>query len=523
MKSKIITGLLCLISILTVASCDSFLEEDPKGRLASETFFATAEDLQMALHSMFQKVMLTGQSNTAMNYAWAGDDITTHPQSNKQTYREFDNFAPSDNSSFNAWDVYYVLVKASNFIINNAEKTPVEQETINQAIGQARFWRGYAYYMLVRIYGPLPVMLEEEVNYDAPLVSEEEIYKLIVEDLIYAESNLPADWTTSPQKVNGANVYATEGAAKSLLSHVYLSMAGWPLKQTDKYAMSRDKAKEVIDGVAGGRYDYMLHADYGDVYLLANNFSRENIIAVHYNKAWGWSDNSMSALCGLFESAGGGWSDFWGEIKFWKEMPDGPRKDAIYSPKVYQNETKELVDWWETWENHPQIIVVGEGPGGTEYDYRNGAVGVDWLGEKSHKVFRYAELLLTYAEAQARADGSPNTLAYECVNSVRNRAGLEDLTPGLSGEAFASAVVAEHGWEVGGYFWGNIACRFFDMQRLQLLEAHFNYRRSNPDIEVAPGVMRKESIAVQVTSWNDEMMYAPYPARDKAMNPNLKR
>lgn len=523
MKNILKKGILFLSCGLLLISCDDFLESDPKGRLAKETYFATGEELQMSLNSMFQKIMLTGQANTSMNYAWMADDITTHPQSNKQTYREFDNFAPSDNSSFNAWDVYYVLIKSANFVINNADKTPVEETTIKQAIGQARFWRAYAYYMLVRVFGPMPVLLEEEVNYDAVLANEEEIYRIIIEDLQYAESNLPGDWTNAPQKINSINVYATDGSAKSLLSHVYLSMAGWPLKQQDKYALSRDKAKEVIDGVTSGKYSYVLLNDFAKVYTKEYAYSAEDIIAVYYNKAWGWQDNSMSSLCGLFESAGGGWSDFWGEIKFWKEMPDGARKDAVYSPKVYQNETGELVDWWETWENHPQVISAGEGPGGTEYDYTKGAVGVDWLGEKTHRIFRYSELLLTYAEAQARADGSPNTLAYECVNKVRNRAGLEDLSPGLSGDAFAQAVVAEHGWEVAGYYWGNIACRFFDMQRLQLLEGHFNYRKANPEIEVAPGVFRKESISVSVSSWNDNIMYAPYPARDKALNPNLKR
>lgn len=169
------------------------------------------------------------------------------------------------------------------------------------------------------------------------------------------------------------------------------------------------------------------------------------------------------------------------------------------------------------------VILTGEGPNGTDYDWHNGAVGCDWLGEKSHKVFRYAELLLTYAEAQARAEGTPNALAYECVNQVRRRAGLEDLTAGLSGSEFAAAVVAEHGWEVGCYFWNNIGARVFDMQRLELLEDHFNYRKQNPEIEVAPGIFRTETIAIEASAWNDNMMYVPYPAGDKVYNPNLVR
>jgi hypothetical protein len=523
MKTKIYLAVLAA-GVLSFSSCSDVLEEDPKGRLSAETFFSSEDDLDMAVNAMFYQLMLTGQSDGRFNFEWEADDITTHPQSNKANCREFDKFVVSDNGSAgDAWGAFYGLVKACNFVINNAERTPTSTETVEQAIGQARFWRAYAYYYLVRMYGPIPVMLEEEINYEAALTPVAEVFNLIVEDLKYAESKLPANWTTSPKNVSGCNVYATDGAAKSMLAHVYLSMAGWPLKQTSYYAQSAAKAKEVIDGVASGKYNYILEANYEDIYKMSNQYSNENIISIHYNKAWGWDENSMSTLTGLFESAGGGWSDFWGEIKFWHDMPDGPRKDAIYAPKVYQSATGELVDWWETWENHPMVILTGEGPNGTDYDWRTGAVGCDWLGEKSHKVFRYAELLLTYAEAQARAEGTPNALAYECVNQVRRRAGLEDLAAGLSGSEFAAAVVAEHGWEVGCYFWNNIGARVFDMQRLELLEDHFNYRKQNPEIEVAPGIYRTETIAIEASAWNDNMMYVPYPAGDKVYNPNLVR
>ncbi|KAA6344391.1 hypothetical protein EZS27_007979 [termite gut metagenome] len=522
-KNKGLLLLLCGVCILSFSSCgDDFLYEDPKGKLVEETFFATPEDLQMSLHALFFRVMTSSQENKSLDYAWMGDDLTTHEASNKQQYREFDRFAPSDNSDFNGWGVFYSVVKAANFIINNAENTPTSQTNIEQAVAQARFWRAYAYYILVRVWGPIPITLEAEVKYDAPLASVENVYALIVEDLQYAESHLPAAWYSAPQRMNGVDIYVTEGGAKAMLSHVYLSMAGWPLKQQDKYGLARDKAKEVIDGVSNGKYYYTLHSDYREVYLLASNYSKEDIIGIHYNRDWGWSNNSMNTLTGLFQSAGNGWGDYYGEIKFWKEMPDGPRKDATYSPKVLNADENIMVDWWDTPERHPQIINMGEGPDRTEYDYTMRADRSTYLGEKTHKVFRYSELLLTYAEAQARADGTPNALAYECINKVRVRAGLPNLAAGLSGSDFAKAAVAEHGWEVAGYYWGNIACRYFDMERLELLKEHFEYRKANLGVEVA-GKIIKEIIPVDAGSWQENMAYAAYPARDKALNSNLKR
>lgn len=94
-------------------------------------------------------------------------------------------------------------------------------------------------------------------------------------------------------------------------------------------------------------------------------------------------------------------------------------------------------------------------------------------------------------EAQARADGTPNAMAYECINQVRERAGLEPLQSGMSGEAFANAALKEHGWEVAGYFVA-LVTRRDDQMRMELLEQAFNERKANTAIEVAPGVMRKE-------------------------------
>ena len=140
-----------------------------------------------------------------------------------------------------------------------------------------------------------------------------------------------------------------------------------------------------------------------------------------------------------------------------------------------------------------------------------------------HRLIRYSEVLLWYAESQARADGSPNAMAYECINKVRERAGLEPLS-GLSGEAFAEAAMKEHGWEVAGYFVA-LVTRRDDQMRLELLEKAFNERKTNASIEVAPGVMRKENVNIPaaVTWQGEKTIYLPYPASDAQLNSNLTR
>jgi hypothetical protein len=84
---------------------------------------------------------------------------------------------------------------------------------------------------------------------------------------------------------------------------------------------------------------------------------------------------------------------------------------------------------------------------------------------KSNDIIRYPMVLLDYAEASAMAAGAPTTAGYKAINLVRARAGLPDLTPGLSGTAFRDSVVYERAYE----FAGENGMRWFDIVRLQIL------------------------------------------------------
>ena len=115
-------------------------------------------------------------------------------------------------------------------------------------------------------------------------------------------------------------------------------------------------------------------------------------------------------------------------------------------------------------------------------------------------------------------------MAYECINLVRERAGLEPLQSGMNGETFANAALKEHGWEVAGYFVA-LVTRRDDQMRMELLEQTFNERKANAAIEVAPGIVRKEKVELPASlTWQGEKsIYLPYPASDAQLNSNLTR
>lgn len=531
MKTKIFFGL-TFMCFLIATSCSNFLDEDPKGKLTPNTYFSSQDELNMSVNSLYEIVMNTQAQTNPMLPKWMGDDMTTNPGSNKQAAAEFDAFAPADNNKglTASWNLHYRIIKVANYIILNAERTPTSPIEIDIAIGQAKYWRAYAYFTLVRVFGPIPMNLTGEINYETPLSPVVDVYAQIVKDLQDCETTLPTSYNSQPRNMYGANAYITQQAAKATLSAVYMAMAGWPMKEAGNYAKAAVKAKEVIDGVNSGKYEYIVEPSFKNVYAPSHNYTNETVVGINYQQSFTWWQDSQLSSSNLFESVGG-WGDSWGEILFWKNMPEGQRKDAIYNPKILLNNKvgSKLVDWWEKDENgvkyipeyHPMFSIFTVSKGDTDYDYTQPA-SLDMTNSHRHRVIRYSEVLLWYAESQARAEGSPNSLAIECLETVRNRAGVTSQKPEILALPFADQVVAEHGWEVAGY-WCSLVTRRDDQMRMELLESAFNKRVKNEPIEVAPGIMATESVPLPIKTWNINLVYAPYPATDASQNPNLVR
>jgi len=530
-----------LVSVIFWAiSCQDLLTEDPKGQLSINNFFTERGDLDLALNALYSVLAQDQYANNQIGVNFlGGDDISTHPASNKQSLREYDQYDVSDNNTWMAvlWEARWRLIKAANFIINNAGRTPdATTEEINTTIGQAYFWRAYSYFYMVTAWGDVPMVLKDEVDYDISLTPAADIYELIVSDLKKAEEMTPDNYTKEPYRQNGINIAVSKGAVQATLSYVYLTMAGFPLyKGAEYYRLAAEKAKDVIDSVENGKYYYSLYDEYWKVYSVShNNNNTEVLLGVFFNRETALNN---TPVCDFLQDMayGGGWDDTHGEIKFWKDFPDGPRKDASYFPQIYLTDDQ-LHDWWYDTNPASRAVVAPcfmktvEGVSrGADFDYTNPAA-ISYEGEKMHQYIRLSEVYCWYAEAVGRS-GETTPLAISVLNKVRNRADghgavddpVYNIYPAnISAEDLAEAAYNEHGWEIAGYYWGNIAPRYRDMFRMYRLKAHFEYRKQNPAIEVAPGIFRKEAVPVSGV-WDDSKMYAPYPYNDAVINPNLKR
>ncbi|MCE4565009.1 RagB/SusD family nutrient uptake outer membrane protein [Maribellus sp. CM-23] len=482
--------IILIISSIFVSCSEEFLNIAPKGDVYPETFYATESDLEMAVtgvYRVFQELYFFGN---ALAYTTAGRDKT----SKFNNFVEVDVFnAEGDNGEMlRFWAYAYQAINACNTIINNYEGADASEAAKKKAAGQAHFLRGYVYFQLVRMYNEIPFYLsEEEVSNDMPLTGPQVVYDLIIDDLKIAEDYLPTNWNDDTKR---AGVAVTSGAAKSLLAYVYLSMAGYPLNDESKYALAASKAKEVIDN--SGTWGYKLMENIADLYSKEFNYENraceEVVLAFHNDNEWG------CPKCGT-PGEYGGWEVYMADINFFETYPEGPRKDAIFMWEFpMPNGTSK--HYTELSSKHPWYKQYWDG----KINWDKPWEGFDWKSSRPQVALTHSNNLLVYAEAKAMSS-SPDASAYKAINDVRNRAGLPDLTEGLSQIAFRDSVVQERAWEFpGGYFCTD---PWYDLVRLERVEASVTER--NP-IE--------NQIVNQPTK---EHYFAPYPSVDGVKNPNL--
>ena len=511
MKNKYLLSITAL-AVLLATGCQK-LDEDPRSNLTPSTYFKTQSDLDASVAAIYTELTpdYAFGFTTRMTSCFGADDLTTDPGLNKAIFREFDELNASSNNSglINQWQGPWAAVyQANNVLANYTKVTGSTQQALQQSAGQAYFLRAFSYYYLVRVFGPRPDITAPIAANDRPQRdSVSKIYTTIVSDLQQAAAWLPASWPGQPGR-------ATSGAARSLLADVYLTMTGWPLNQQQYYAQCAATADSVINSGT-----YTLDADFNTNFTTNNG--PESIFALEFNVTAGVPERSFGSTSVPLDESGldgsGGWDDFYPEINFYLNSPKCYRSWCTYydTLKLLNSDKKTytLVPWNSplTHAGHPYYkkfrhgLVSGGVADGVK-ETSNSILSITPSTNKAQDFIRYPMVLLDYAEAADMSGNGPSAAAYNAVNLVRARAGLPNLTPGLSQLAFRDSVVQERAWE----FAGENGVRWFDIVRLQLL----------PRINAARSPQENP---INTSNALSTRYIAPIPFQDMSNDPNWKQ
>jgi hypothetical protein len=447
---KITTHLIFSSLLFLGTGCEKFLEEPDRSNFTLENYFTKAEHAESVVNATYESLRtVRGEVTPWAGAAWlmlefqTGLANTEYGQAvNSINVRNLVNTADNNYNTV-YWNSNYRGIGNANLAIAKIPEIAMDETRKKKLLGEARFLRAYYYYTLVRVFGKiplitLPVSLTSPELYPEP-ASVEEIYNLIVADLIEAEaSGLP--YTDPSGRV-------TLGAIKSLLSSVYLTMAGFPLqKGTEYYQKAADKANEVITS-----NQFFLFASYDDLHKEETENRGENIFMVQFEPFA--MPSYWQSIITPYNRGISTYADETGSLF--------ANLEFIGSYEPGDKRTREKQFYYKTYtqsEDRTKIIDLGG-----YYIYKHFDISANEATTSSGlnwPIMRYAEVLLTYAEASNEVSG-PSADAYEAVNKIRRRAELPELT-GLSKEQFREAIWRERWHELS---FENVT--WFDMVRLQ--------------------------------------------------------
>ena len=493
-------ALIIALITTTILSCSDFLEEINQSSLNPDSFFKTNTHAESGLNAVYAATrdVFGGFSGGNSSNWHLLEALTGQSVNNSSSNPDLNSLSSlSYNSNLiharTVWAGTYKLIANANLVIENVPDIFMSEDRKKQILGEAYFLRAWAYFNAVRIWGDIPLLTSPvgtgSPDFYAERTSQSIVYDQIVSDLKFSEGSGLA-FIDQRGRVSMA-------AVKSLLSKVYLTMAGHPLNKTEHYADAAEKAKEVIDN---GRLS--LFNTYGEIFLESNENKQEHIFSIQYAPNVSANYESLSFLPAKNITKGGavGWQTNLPETNFYNSFESGDKRknnrQGWFYTDYFVGGNGELTDL-----GGPHIFKA--------FNVANfGSDTVEGNGQGdflNFSVIRFAEVLLIYAEASNEVSG-PTSAAIEAVKKVRDRAGLTTPTS-LSKDLFRELVWKER--------WHELCFEritWFDMVRLKKV---FNSKTGGFDNFVGHTVLSTNQ------SLQEKHLLFPIPALELVNNPNL--
>lgn len=223
----IIIASLASMGAATFSSCSDVLDEQPRS-IYDPSFFKTEQGIDGGLTSLYAHLRMIYGNGYYFNICETGTDEFTYGQSADQNFKDADlsgvgSLTSSSSRSDVLWNNVFTYINTASGIIANATEAGLPESKISEA----RFFRAFDYFNLVRTFGGVPLDFGSgELTFnDTPSRTSErcpvpEVYtKAIFPDLRTAVENLPAEPRTT-----GA---VTKTVARKYLAEAYLTYAWW--------------------------------------------------------------------------------------------------------------------------------------------------------------------------------------------------------------------------------------------------------------------------------------------------------
>lgn len=440
--------LLSLLSALIMAC--SKLEESVYSSIFTTNFYKTASDAEAGVASAAGSLInlygfpLLAASDFAADQSYPRAVVGR----NTITLFTYDPYFTAQRNSGRhetegpqgVWRFSYKGIENANWVIEKVPAIQMDAQRRTEIVSEAYALRGLYHWTLTKTFNEIPVKTRASTSETEALVaknSRAEIYTQIYSDLDQAIAGLPS---YSASLVKGR---PSKEAIQGLYAKVALYNEDWP------------KALQMAQATIGsGKYSLM--PNVLDVFDVDKEDAArvENMWAVEADRVTPSRWLTVMGIAGPRNSSGveyakvsfGSWFAY--QSFFDSFSPVDKRRQLLDT--TYRDVSGKIVPQKDITPVTPKGVLIRK--------YRD----PNSIGEANNcnfPIIRLADVYLVGAEAEARQNG-PTALAYGYINTVRKRAGLGDLPPGLSKDAFVAAVLQERSWELFAE-----ADRWFDLTR----------------------------------------------------------
>ncbi len=511
MKINNIKKIGLLVSCLTIllgSGCKKFLEEKDPSNLTPGSFYTIPEHAEAAIASVYSDTRFYGSgagifsSNWQMLEAVTGTSTTETAQNSDLNNLYSLVYDGNTGHIVNWWNGLYRVIAQANLVLDKVPAiTPMDEAQKKRILGEAKFLRAWAYFYAVRLWGDVPIITKPQAatseDFFPNRAPQDDVYKLIVEDLIAAEA-AGFQWMDATGRVSLA-------AVKSQLAKVYLTMAGFPLgKGAAYYKLAADKAYEVITYANANPSVINLFSTYDEMHHVSTENKLEHIFQLQYlaDVAGNPMENMFPNFKPVSVYGANGTGSTVPTLFFYQSYETGDLRakdqQGYFYTTYYMNGSGAPFDL-----GAPYIFkhfnVVAFGSPGVKGTARN---------DLNVPMIRYAEVLLIYAEAKNEV-GGPEQTAYDAFIRIRDRAQL--ATPSLG--SYDQATFREAIWKERWHELSYEGITWFDMVRLRKV---FNETTKGFDNFV--GHINKSSNQ----PLQEKHLLMPLGVQEMLNNPNLK-
>ncbi|MBX2922521.1 MAG: RagB/SusD family nutrient uptake outer membrane protein [Chitinophagaceae bacterium] len=539
---KYIRYVCLLLSVSLLGGCAKNLDQYPLDKVSVPTFWKSQSDADLALMGCYH-----ASQYFAYDYWYfdgASDNIICqYPWESSATNISMGAInAELVNGIFG--DYNYQYINRFNTLIENIDNVSMGDALKKQHKAEARFLRAFNYFLLTGMFGDVPLVTStDKAAINLAPEKEEVITNFIVAELDLAIPDLP--------EIAADISRVSKGAALALKARVQLYYNKWTeAAATAQTIMNMNYSLFKVSSLSAGDYD----DDYSTFVTFADNAARERFYKglrsyqkMYYkavesaNPELIWvtqyqaianyqysqeKTNGMNTLC--LPPALGGWSSlaptqslvdaYW----MWDgsktpvlnaatraenfDFPNNP-KPAYYNefknrdPRLYAS----IFFPGNFWKEYNASYVHSWQSGGGDnspsgYDMRKLVDPAynefpEFVGGQSFPLFRYAEVLLTYAEAKNEADG-PDVSIYNALNEIRDRAGMPSVDQATynTKEKLRDLIRNERRIELAGE-----GQRYFDIRRWNIAE------------DVMKTEISISNEVAQTRVWQSKFVKLPYP------------